>query len=403
MENARQPTITDQPNGPLRGIKYNPQLDGLRFFPVFFVVCFHWLPSIAKYDVSFFFIGFANFFFVLSSYLITKILLSAKVRGLAEGISKFKIILVFVLRRTIRIFPAYYIYLLLLFLIPFTGNDVKNNAGYYFSYLTNYHIFNIQQWPAATAQLWTLAIEEQFYLIWPFIILFVPHRHLLKTFVCCLGASLLLRGISFQPSSKIPQQILTQYCLDPLAIGGILAYKYTIPEQSRLPITKVFNTLVYLSFPLLVLIIFTKNYYFSFLLSGLLYSILSQKIIDGAILGYSGFRGNFLQKKVIRYIGKISYGIYLYHLVIPFVFWKLFDYAYAHLQYHFPGFFSAHQRGIMILIKLMASETGCFILYMISTLLLATFSWYVIEKPINNLKMPLGTAKKKIAVTNTAV
>ncbi len=103
---------------------------------------------------------FISFFFVLSSYLITTILLQKKRTGSGVLSTAYN----FLVRRTLRIFPAYYLYLILLILLPYAGWDVRAHPALYFTYLSNFHIYAGQYWNTLTSHLWTLAVEEQFYL-----------------------------------------------------------------------------------------------------------------------------------------------------------------------------------------------------------------------------------------------
>lgn len=378
--------ITKYATNSIQVLKYNPQLDGLRFCAVLSVVCYHWLPVINNIKVNYFFGALVNFFFVLSSYLITRILFNAKEKSCRLGTSRFKAIGIFLLRRTIRIFPAYYFFLLLLLLLPTIGNEVRNNAGMYFSYLANYHIFQSHVYPAVTAHIWTLAVEEQFYFLWPILIIFIPHRHLLKTFVAIIISSVILRAVCYYPAQGIPQDILTQYCVDAFAVGGLLAFKYKAPKKEKLAINKYFNLVLYAGLPFGVLIIITQSYYFSFVLNKLLFSMVSFKIIEGAVIGYKHFTGRFLQNKVVIYLGKISYGIYLYHLVVPVAFWKLYDFGYGYVQFQYPSFFASHQKGISLFQNIISLQGVYFIIYSVLVVAVAIVSSKLIEMPFLKLK-----------------
>jgi len=389
-------------------LSYNPQLDGLRFFAVLFVVTYHWLPSITHLEVSYFLGGLINFFFVLSSYLITKILYSAREKSINAGIPKYKMVVVFLLRRTIRIFPAYYFFLFVVMLLPIIGNEVRDHAGMYFSYLVNYQIFHDQTWPLVTPHIWTLAVEEQFYVFWPIIILFIRHRYLAKTFLLIILIGVVLRMIYYQPvdslqQSLLTQSILTQYCIDAFALGGLLAYKSTLPDSQKKIFDKILNVLFCIAIPLAILIIITKSHYFSFVINGLLLSIISMKLIEGAVLGYKGIVGKFLQHRIVVFIGRISYGIYLYHLLVPVVFWKLFDMSYDLLHSSFPYFFERNERGVVIFFNIIRSELFCFIVYSILTIAVALLSWNLIEKPFARLKVFLNFGQKKSSIAKAGV
>jgi peptidoglycan/LPS O-acetylase OafA/YrhL len=380
-------------------LKYNPQFDGLRFIAVFFVVCYHWLPSF-HHSVAAEFLGggkWINFFFVLSSYLITRILISARAKGEQLDISRPKVIGVFLLRRTVRIFPPYYLYLLALLLIPNITTEVKEHSGWYFSYLSNYRLFETQEYNRVTAHLWTLAVEEQFYIFWPFVILFVPQRHLLKTFLFIIGASVATR-IAFYHPVVISQQILTEYCADAFAIGGIMAYKYTLAtEKEKLLITKWIRIALYSSIVLSIPILITKSDYFGFIFNRLFFSIISFAIIEGALKGYNNWFGRFLVNKRVLYIGRISYGIYLYHLLVPVIFWRL----YRGLSHYFEDkhaiFLAKFKMPIDWFEITITTEIGSFVIYCICVIIIASLSARFIEKPLSKLKVGYTGSSKSTA------
>lgn len=380
-------------------LKYNPQFDGMRFIAVFFVVCYHWLPSF-HHSVAAEFLGggkWINFFFVLSSYLITRILISAKAKGEQLGIARPKVIAVFLLRRTVRIFPPYYLYLLALLLLPDITAEVKENAGWYFSYLSNYRLFDTQEYNRVTAHLWTLAVEEQFYIFWPFIILFVPQRHLLKTLLFIIAASVATRAVFYHPV-LISQQILTEYCADAFAIGGIMSYKYTLAtEKEKLLITKWMRTALYASIILSVPIMITRSDYFGFIFNRLFFSVISFALIEGALKGYNNWFGKFLVNKKVLYVGRISYGIYLYHLLVPIIFWRLYRVVSHYFENNHAGFLARFKKPIDWWEIAATSEIGSFIIYCICVIIIASLSARFIEKPLSKLKVGYSSAKKNNA------
>jgi len=390
--------ISDGNAGSTPVIKYSRQLDGLRCIAVVAVASYHWLPFIKKWETSYFLGVLVNFFFVLSSYLITSILFSAKEKGLKAGISPFRVIYIFLLRRTIRIFPAYYFFLTVVILLPAIGTEVKDHAAMYYSYLANYQIFHSKAWPAITSHIWTLAIEEQFYLIWPLIIIFVPRRHLLKVFLAIIIGSVVSRAIFYQYTMPIPQVILTQYCIDPFAVGSLLTYKTLATETEKQLITKYLNAILYTAMPLAFVIVCFKSYYLSFAINGLIFSMISFKIIEIAAVGFKGGFGCFLENKLVRFIGRKSYGIYLYHLLVPVVFWQVFNSGYNHLLWHFPAFFAAHQKGIALAVKILASVPGCYVIYAALVVIVALISSNLIEKPFTGLKKYLNYEKRGVNV-----
>jgi peptidoglycan/LPS O-acetylase OafA/YrhL len=386
----------EQTNNAASILKYNPQFDGMRFIAVFFVVCYHWLPTF-HHSAAAEFVGggrWINFFFVLSSYLITRILISAKSKGEQLGIARPKVILVFLLRRTVRIFPPYYLYLLALLLIPNITAEVKEHSGWYFSYLSNYRLFETQEYNRVTAHLWTLAVEEQFYIFWPFVVLFIPQRHFLKTLLIIIGASIVTRAVFYHPV-LISQQILTEYCADAFAIGGIMAFKYTLAtDKEKLLITKWMRIALIGSIVLSVPILISKSDYYGFIFNRLFFSVISFALIEGALKGYNNWFGKFLVNKKVLYVGRISYGIYLYHLLVPIIFWRLYRMVSRYFEANHAGFLKRFKDPIDWWEVAVTSEVGSFITYSICVIIIASLSAKFIEKPLSKLKVGYSGSKK---------
>jgi peptidoglycan/LPS O-acetylase OafA/YrhL len=224
-----------QPSGHL------PALDGLRGLAILLVLLDHFTrlqPTTAFEQLlsrvaTVGWVG-VDLFFVLSGFLITGILLDAK-----GGESYFRN---FYLRRACRIFPLYYGYLLLLLVgLPHTGvlssGEIRNlldTQGWYWSYLSNVMIARAGSWepiPMETLHFWSLAVEEQFYLLWPMVVWLVPDRRLKWACVGALVGSLLLRLVlrgAGQPG--LVMYVLTPSHLDPLAVGAWLAVSSREPR-----------------------------------------------------------------------------------------------------------------------------------------------------------------------------
>lgn len=360
-------------------IAYRPQLDGLRFGAVLTVLFYHFLPMYQLVgrvlDIGVLLV----FFFVLSSYLITKILLVGKERGLAAGYSKLKIGLVFLSRRTLRIFPAYYFYIFLLLLVP-SATYVRENAATFFLYLSNYQIFFDQEWGELTAHLWTLAVEEQFYLLWPWLILLTPNRHLPKMLFLIIACGIISRAVIFgmldsPATQEVTLLVLTPTCLDGFGFGALLAYQHYYGNSISYLWKKVFL----IALPVWVITLFLANPAVSIVVDRVFVSLFALFIIEGANIGYKNMLGRMLEHPVVLYLGKISYGIYLYHILAVVSFWKVFGKLTAGRQAIF---------GIDIsdIVDLLKQPWISFPIYLVLSIALASASWYFLEKPINSLK-----------------
>lgn len=196
-----------------------PALDGIRGLAVLLVVAFHFFPSNAwSLPFGFGWMG-VDLFFALSGFLITGILFDQ--RGSAGYYRRF------VIRRALRILPLYYAVLLLATIGMraaggLNAEEFASNAPWYWTFLSNVR-HSMVGWPQGLPILnhfWSLAIEEQFYLVWPWLVLWCPPRVLLR--ICLLGAiaSLVLRlAHPTQPFAYI----FTLCRLEPLLGGSALA------------------------------------------------------------------------------------------------------------------------------------------------------------------------------------
>ena len=209
---------------------HHPALDGLRGVAVLLVLAFHFLHidgegGVAERSLlSTTRVGWAgvDLFFVLSGFLITGILLDA--RG---GSGYFR---AFYARRVLRIFPLYYAYLAVLFLLLprlLPTLDVKaETQGWLWTYLGNVLFAREGGFHASpfTGHFWSLAVEEQFYLAWPLVVWLVPRRRL--AVVCAalvLGAFMLRLSIHRTTFNATAAYVLTPARMDALALGALVA------------------------------------------------------------------------------------------------------------------------------------------------------------------------------------
>jgi len=216
------------PGAPAPGA-HHPALDGLRGVAVLLVLSFHFLHVdgeggvVERTLLSASRSGWAgvDLFFVLSGFLITGILLDA--RG-ASGYFR-----AFYARRVLRIFPLYYAYLAVLFLVvPLLSSlDVKSGTqGWLWTYLGNVLFAREGGFEASpyAAHFWSLAVEEQFYLAWPLVVWVLPRRRL--ALVCLglvAGAFALRLGIHRTTFNATAAYVLTPARMDALAIGALVA------------------------------------------------------------------------------------------------------------------------------------------------------------------------------------
>jgi peptidoglycan/LPS O-acetylase OafA/YrhL len=291
-------------------------LDGLRGIAVILVVLYHCFNFNSLHIVTK--IGWigVDLFFVLSGFLITGILLDTKQEPNAYRN--------FIGRRTLRIFPLYYLTIFLFFLITrLTASPhfdlLLDNQIYFWTYTQNV-FFALEGWPKGSEHLnhfWSLAIEEQFYLFWPAVILTFKQKNALRISLFLILICIVLRNLMpLYPFSYV----FTLTRMDGLLIGGMLAI--LIREQVRL-LEKITPALLTTS---LLLIISIYLFTHSFADNNPLFIKIGYTLFDiffGCIIILLFTTGNFgrhlraiLERKFLLFFGKYSYGIYVYHWIL---------------------------------------------------------------------------------------
>ncbi len=214
------------------------ELDGLRAFAIIPVILHHCWPSGSWAS----FVGEAGWmgvdlFFVLSGYLITGILLNA-----VRGKNSYRN---FLARRALRIFPLYYLCLALFTLISVCRADHASwdamkawgGAGWFFVYLGNMRAAWTNHLPPVLsfATLWSLQVEEQFYLFFPIAVALFSLENLRRFLIGCVIAAPVLRSAMalFVPHSSIAGYALMPCRMDALAMGGIVAVAFYSRSRER--------------------------------------------------------------------------------------------------------------------------------------------------------------------------
>lgn len=290
-------------------MKYIKGLDGLRAIAVLLVIVSHWFAFVPFiHGMLLGKIG-VDVFFVISGFLITKILFHNRISIKEKGISVFKSLSVFIGKRTVSVFPIYY--LLILFLYLTNGEEFRDGIVCYLTYTSNYYFYHTQSWHGFVGHFWSLAVEEQFYLFWPLFIFFIKQRYLFLflLFTIVLG--------SVYPYFFIQSitSILALSCVNAFAIGALLSY-LLVYKPSYTPL--FYKSLKMLTYPLVVVFILQLvGFKIPYYPHRLIVSLLTIRLILLCVEAHNTYIFKFLNLKVLSFIGKISYGIYLYHNFIP--------------------------------------------------------------------------------------
>lgn len=300
-------------------LSHLPVLDGIRGIAALMVMVFHYwqgngfdrlgIPARVSKIAVFGQTG-VDLFFVLSGFLITRILISTR-----EQPHYFRN---FYGRRALRILPLYYLFLVIYFFVTplLQGNSVESfvKTWWYWFYLQNVPDTFTQLTSAGPLHYWSLAVEEHFYMVWPLLVFFAPVRLLSRWSVGIIGAAIVIRAL-FVFGFKISVFYFTLCRMDALAFGALLA---CLEATNRLGNSKKIIVLLLIIFsPLLVFTWTRLSGSAADLLQVLKYSFVG--LIYFGILGLlvlykdSNWINRLFGNRFLRWVGKISYGIYVYH------------------------------------------------------------------------------------------
>ncbi len=224
---------------------YFPNLDGLRFI-AFFLVFFNHIFYVKNTTVTpggelYLFLQAldengslgVNLFFVLSGFLITYLLIN-------EGTRYGKIHLInFYIRRFLRIWPLYFLMVAIgFFVFPFFKQLLGENPNethsifYYIFFISNFHMLKVG-WPDSSvlSVLWSVGIEEQFYLAWPLLLKIIPQRFL-AIFFCLILAAILTFRFSHS-GDKLLLYFHTFSVIGDMVVGGLAAYLIFISQRFK--------------------------------------------------------------------------------------------------------------------------------------------------------------------------
>ena len=360
----------------LRLASYIPELDGLRGLAIASVLLYHCheklrsshLDVVAQWG----WVG-VNLFFVLSGFLITGIILDAR-----DDPNFFRN---FYARRGLRIWPVYVLVLLLnYFAIPLVFGSFwwAIHEMRYAPWL--HYIFFVQNLffltlPGTVGPTWSLAIEEQYYIFWAPIAHSLKNSFLLPSLIVVFVASPFVRIAN--TGFLTPTHTLTH--LDGLAIGSLIAVTLRTYELSRATWNKIAFSGLTLGLCGVVLMIFRGSAFTDTLLALGFAGMLVKALL---VSDDSHWYGHFLKARPLKFLGMISYGLYMIH-ILCFVVIGAFD-----LKMEKYG-----MRGDLAVVAVrLALSIG-----------VATALWYGFEKPILRMKRFFVAEKKRPVEATDAV
>lgn len=356
-----------------------PHLDGLRAIAVLMVMAEHLWHGRVSESYRIFPWGSAGvtLFFVLSGFLITGILLGYREKAAGNRSKTWSFIGTFYKRRALRIFPLYYLLAILLLVLPFYH---PREYWPYFLYASNFYIYGLDSWGEPYGHTWSLAVEEQFYLIWPFVILFVPFRALKRSILLFIGFSLAFRLFAFGYLAPHHSLIglLTPSSFDAFGLGAWLAYvrRYENPVY-RFEDWKKWGVLL-----ALVAVICLNTWYEPFNFGVLFFlglAVVSVWAIARASLGATGVFGPVLASAPMRFIGRISYGLYMWHMPAMGYYDQLILWS-EEKKIYWPG------TQDYLFSRFLDYPLGYTYVHVFMTFVLALLSYYLLERPLLRLK-----------------
>ena len=364
---------------------YIPELDSLRVLAVLSVMSLHWLPMnnpINKLQGEA--VWGVYLFFVLSGFLITRILVRCRENIGRDGITAGFSLRQFYARRFLRIFPIYYFVVIVA--AAMNVNGVRASLPWHVVYLSNFYFAFVKHGlvkVGPSGLFWTLSVEEQFYLLWPFAILLLPVKKIIPFVIAAVVIGTACHSWALVVDSE-PLKILTPACVGFLASGALVAVCESSLCGSAEMRAKLLRIYLGISAGLAVATVAVKfGPHFSSRVGvqkALIHAFVALMFAWGvarASEGVGGWLGKILRFGPAVYLGRISYGLYVYHL---FVKWSL-DWVVPHTARY---------------VRTSISEpilTNFGVRFLV-TVAVASLSWFLLEKPLNDLKRYFPYSRK---------
>ena len=356
---------------------HNRALDGLRFFAFLLVFFFHALQWSRWGNwpvIRFGFLG-VPIFFVLSGFLIGGILLDLKAKE-RPGFGLLAKLKTFYIRRALRIFPVYYLFIGILVLLMVLSRQpdavARENIPWHLAYLTNFRSFFVGMDRIRQGHFWSLAVEEHFYMIAPLVVLVVSRETLVRLLAGVILAVAAARFAIYRAGSARDFWVLSPMQFDLLGLGIATAVIDRHGSFCRIGARWLrFLGLLGAAF----FVLYIRRFYLGRPGIGVYYATFGPLSLGLATASLvltlwqqpARWFAQVLAFGPFAYLGQISYGLYLFH-----------PNCLGWSSKYFGNYTLANS-----------------LLGLAITLGVAMLSWHLFEKPINNLKNRFGYAAKQ--------
>jgi peptidoglycan/LPS O-acetylase OafA/YrhL len=305
-------------------------LDGLRGIAILAVLEFHFAeglthasrPEWAIYNA--FRTGWlgVDLFFVLSGYLITGILADSK--GIDNYFQRFY------WRRALRIFPPYYAFLFVSGICyPLLRHRPIDAPWWHWTYLTNLALALRLPVSGSSSHFWSLAVEEQFYLLWPLLVYLLSRKAMMRLCVASVAVALASRILLIFAGIGHPAVYVLMPCrMDTLAVGSWLALAQ---RSGWIPSLSVMRRIAGVAACFVAGVFVFRGFNLEIadpIMQSVGYTIAA---IGFGALVVLATAGGWLQRicetRLLRAFGKVSYSIYIFHVPLHGALWLLFGFA----------------------------------------------------------------------------
>jgi peptidoglycan/LPS O-acetylase OafA/YrhL len=371
----------------LKPVGHLPALDGIRGGAILLVLLFHFgqyghglPPPTVLVDKIFYkacqagWVG-VDLFFVLSGFLITGVLYDSK--------GTFHYFRNFYARRCLRIFPLYYASLMLfvitlprLFPAHHDLQSLRHGGFWYWTYLSNVWIA-YKGWDpfGVLDHFWSLAIEEQFYLVWPVVVLIFKRRTLLWVCATFIGGALLMRTGLRLSGFEIAAYVLTPARMDALGVGALLALLARGPNGLSRVARLAWPVASSAGLALMAILFWRQGFSYYDVVVGtightLLACFFGSMLLIALVSSPSSAVGKLLESPALVFFGDYSYALYVFHC--PLVFFRPSFLSFASVPKPFGSQLLAHVLYLVLAILV--------------SVLLALLSWHSCEKQFLKLK-----------------